>query len=77
MKESRIAIVMAEISDYSSDFQKEIRELLSKGSAYDQVRWERDVAISQLNDLGIEFGERVDTYKTVIENVPHVTPNGD
>lgn len=59
MADSRIETVMGEISDYSDDFKKKIRELLSKGVAYDQVRWERDIAISQLNDLGIEFGEKV------------------
>ena len=63
--ESRIKTVMNEISDYGSEFKKEIRSLLSKGVAYDQVVWERDVAISQLNDLGIEFGEKIEKYKCI------------
>ena len=26
----------------------------------DQIRWERDIAIEQLKELGISFGEKVD-----------------
>lgn len=26
----------------------------------DQIRWERDIAIKQLNELGISFGEKTD-----------------
>lgn len=28
--------------------------------AYKQVMWERDIAIKQLNDLGYEFGEKIE-----------------
>lgn len=31
----------------------------------DQVRWERDVAIAQLNDYGVSFGEKADCVKVV------------
>ncbi len=27
--------------------------------AYKQVRWERDIAIQQLNELGYQFGEKI------------------
>ncbi len=27
--------------------------------AYNQVKWERDIAIQQLHELGVEFGERI------------------
>ena len=27
--------------------------------AYNQVKWERDIAIQQLHDLGVEFRERI------------------
>lgn len=56
--ESKIKIVMQKISDCEDDFKKEIRGLLSKGVAYDQVKWEHDIAIYQLNSFGVEFGER-------------------
>ena len=32
-------------------------DLISK-SVFDQIRWERDVAIEQLHDLGYELGEK-------------------
>lgn len=35
------------------------------GFAYEQVVFERDVAIQQLNELGIQFGEDVQKYKVV------------
>ena len=31
-------------------------------SAYDQVRWERDIAIKQLEEIGLSFGEKTDGY---------------
>lgn len=31
-------------------------------SLFDQYKWERDVAISQLEDLGIGFGQEIDGY---------------
>jgi hypothetical protein len=33
------------------------KDLISK-SVFDQIKWERDVAISQLHDLGYELGEK-------------------
>ena len=30
---------------------------------FEQVRWERDVAIGQLEELGIGFGEKVNKYE--------------
>lgn len=33
--------------------------------AYIQVRWERDVAIEQLNSYGVSFGEKADCVKVV------------
>lgn len=34
-------------------------EVVSKG-LFDQIKWERDIAIEQLNELGISFGEKID-----------------
>lgn len=34
-------------------------DVVSKG-LYDQIKWERDVAFEQLNELGIGFGEKID-----------------
>jgi hypothetical protein len=38
---------------------------ISMGFAYGQVIFERDVAIQQLNELGIQFGENVEEYKVI------------
>lgn len=35
--------------------------------AIDQIRLERDIAIEQLNELGLELGEKVDHVKEIIE----------
>ena len=32
----------------------------------EQVRWERDVAVSQLNELGLSLGQKVDHVKDAI-----------
>ena len=32
-----------------------------------QLRWERDVAIGQLNEIGIQFGEKMDSVKLAQE----------
>lgn len=35
-------------------------------SVYEQVCWERDIAINQLEEIGISFGEKTDGVKRVI-----------
>ena len=37
-----------------------MRVAISALGAIEQFRWERDVAIGQLNELGISFGEKID-----------------
>ena len=39
-------------------------EIFSK-EYVDQVRWERDIAISQLNDIGKSLGEKMDDVKNI------------
>ena len=39
-------------------------ELISKG-VYEQVRWERDIAISQLESYGVDLGQKADVVKVV------------
>lgn len=36
-------------------------DAVSRG-LFEQYKWERDVAISQLEDLGISFGQKIDGY---------------
>ena len=48
-------------------------EIDNKAVAYDQIKWERDVAISQLNIIGKGLGEKMDDIISLIEkNTPRV-----
>ena len=38
----------------------------------DQVRWERDVAIEQLEEIGLSFGEKTDGYGNLTEYVREI-----
>lgn len=42
------------------DLKRTIQQLEAKAGLVEQYRWERDVAIDQLKQLGIGFGEKVD-----------------
>ena len=44
-------------------------------SAYNQVKWERDIAIQQLHDLGVEFGEKVTKKDKPSQNNPFLKKN--
>lgn len=55
------------LKDQSEEYSKLIRTLISMGFAYEQVVFERDVAITQLNMLGIQFGEDIQKYKVIKE----------
>ena len=47
---------------------EELKLLISKGRAYDQVRWERNVAENQLKDIGCSLGQNMDSFKKAIKN---------
>lgn len=38
-------------------------DALEKKAAYEQVKWERDVAIAQLNEIGVGLGQKMDDIK--------------
>lgn len=44
---------------FEKDALEYIQQLEAKAGLVDQYRWERDVAIDQLEQLGIGFGEKV------------------
>ena len=58
----------------NSDFSKAIEmvdvqptvEAVPKSYA-DQIRWERDIAIEQLNEIGCQFGQKMDEVKKKLE----------
>lgn len=41
----------------------------------EQIRWERDIALSQLEELGLSLGQKVDHVKEVIEKSIPMKPN--
>lgn len=53
------------LKNQDEDYSKLIRMFISMGFAYGQAIFERDVAIQQLNELGIQFGENVEEYKVI------------
>ena len=53
------------LKNQDEDYSKLIRMFISMGLAYGQVAFERDVAVQQLNELGIQFGENVEEYKVI------------
>lgn len=38
----------------------------------EQIRWERDIAVKQLNEIGCQFGQKMDEVKKKLEAVPVV-----
>ena len=37
-------------------------------SLYDQIKWERDIALGQLEELGISLGQKIDGFYITKEN---------
>lgn len=60
------------LKDQDEEYSKLIRALISMGFVYEQVKFEKDVAVDQLNELGIQFGENVERYKIAIKNMEHM-----
>lgn len=58
-------------NDYKSFLSLEDKELFRKAAmiwgAFNQIKWERDIAIGQLEELGLSLGEKVDHIKKLIE----------
>lgn len=51
---------------------EELKMLASKGRAYDQVAWERDVAIEQLREIGISLGQKMDDVIAAVERQTNI-----
>lgn len=54
-----------------------IRQLEMLAKPNEQIRWERDVAVDQLRQLGIGFGEKVDAQVTKWIGVEERLPEDD
>lgn len=46
---------------------EELRELVAKGRAYEQVKWELDIAIGQLKEIGCGLGQKMNEIKEAME----------
>ena len=42
-------------------------ESLKKQSIFEQIKWERDIAIEQLNEIGVGLGRKMDEVKEALE----------
>ena len=42
-----------------TNFNQALDHAINCVGAIDQIKWERDIAISQLNELGYQFGEKI------------------
>ncbi len=51
---------------HDQDELEVVREAMSALKVLEQVRWERDVDISQLEELGLSLGQKVDHVKEVV-----------
>lgn len=47
--------------------EKMLNNLDTMKELYEQIKWERDVAISQLEDIGCGLGRKMDDIKAAIE----------
>ena len=45
----------------------DLNEIQSKLGAFNQVRYERDIALEQLKEIGCEFGQKMDEVKSALE----------
>lgn len=55
--------------DYNTDITKKaIDHAINCVGAIEQIKWERDIAISQLNELGLELGQKTDEVQRAIQH---------
>lgn len=67
------------LKKYCGGTVEECREAVKKSKSLDtyvkQVLWERDIAIQQLEEIGISFGENMDSVKEAVEKQKPKKPN--
>ena len=68
-KAKEVAIkCMEEVEQYRAlGTVEELKVALMKVSVYEQIKWERDIAISQLEEIGISLGQKMDDVKEALE----------
>ena len=51
--------ILLDIFGHTKDIKDYLDCIKMYLGTYNQIQWERDVAISQLNELGYQFGEKI------------------
>lgn len=52
--------IIAELSLIDeADYSQALDHAINCVGAIEQIKWERDIAIQQLNELGYQFGEKI------------------
>lgn len=78
---SKLAIkVIEEIKQYRvigtvEEFREAINSLKVKEKYIKEILWERDIAIQQLEEIGMSLGEKMDSVKEAMERQMPKTPN--
>lgn len=54
-------------TDYPIDYAVAMEMAITALGAIEQIMWERDMAISQLEEIGVSFGEKMDEVKEALE----------
>ena len=63
-----LEVAKAEVEwDYPLDYAVAIETAITTLGAIGQIIYERDIAISQLDEIGISFGEKMDEVKEALE----------
>ena len=61
MKPKQVIEIFNALKENSEDteFTQAIDHAITCVGAIEQIKWERDIAIQQLNELGYQFGEKI------------------
>ena len=50
------------------ELQEALDHAINCVGAIEQIKWERDIAISQLNELGLDLGQKTDEVQRAIQH---------
>lgn len=72
-KKEAIKYIMAQLEDgyvdlglHDENELEVIHQAMNALGAIEQYKWERDVALSQLKEVGLSFGEKIDEVKSAL-----------
>ena len=60
MKPKQVIEILKSIkTEDDTELQQALDHAINCVGAIEQIKWERDIAIQQLNELGYQFGEKI------------------